>query len=235
LAEEHGFLVAYPDGFERHWNGCRRAGPYAANLQNVNDVGFAAALIERLAASDGIDRTRVFATGISNGGQLALRLALESPRRFRAVAPVIASLPAGNNMGCEPAGRPISILMLNGTDDPMNPFGGGKVALYGRWGDRGDVLSSEDMLDYWRELAGHETEPKREFLPDLAPDDGSHIERIGWQAPGRASVWLYAVHGGGHTVPHPDQRMPRLLGATNQDAAAAELIWRFFDAAPARP
>ena len=48
----------------------------------------------------------MFATGISNGGQMALRLALEAPELVRAVAPVAASLPAERNLDCKPPGAP---------------------------------------------------------------------------------------------------------------------------------
>ena len=234
LAEREGLLIAYPDGFERHWNGCRRNGPYAANLEKIDDVGFTLALIERLVASDGVDPERVFATGVSNGGQMALRLALEAPQAFRAVGPVIASLPAGGNMDCRPAGRPISVVILNGTGDPMNPYEGGRVALHGLVGDRGEVLSTADTLDYWRETGSLAPPPDARWLEDSDDSDGSRIQEILYEAPGRPRVALLAVHGGGHTVPHPLMRMPRLLGETNRDHRAADLLWDFFAAAPPR-
>ncbi len=234
LAEEHGFLVAYPDGFDRHWNGCRKKGPYEANLQNVDDVGFALAIVDALAERDPVDRDRLFATGVSNGGQMALRLALEAPEHFRAVAPVIASLPTPDNLGCEPRRLPISIAILNGTEDPMNPFEGGKVALYGVWGDRGEVLSTEATLEAWREIGGLTAPAQRRWLADHDPEDGSRIQEISYREPARPLVRLLAVHGGGHTVPHPAMRMPRLLGRTNRDHRAADLLWAFFSEAPPR-
>lgn len=232
LADAEGFLVAYPDGYKRHWNDCRRAGPYEANRLDVDDVGFTRALVERLVRRRRVDRRRVFATGISNGGQMALRLALEAPDLVRAVAPVAASLPAGNNMDCQTLGRPVSVLVMNGTQDPMNPWAGGPVALYGLLGYRGDVLSTEDTVDYWRELAGLEREPQREVLPDRDPDDGSRAVRTLWRQRGHRSVELLAVVGGGHTVPHPTLQMPRILGRTNHDLVAAEEIQSFFREAP---
>lgn len=232
LADEHGFVVAYPEGYEGHWNDCRAAGPYAANRLDVDDVGFTRALVARLVERRGVDPARVYATGISNGGQMALRLALEAPELVRAVAPVIASLPAEGNLDCAPSGRPVSMLVMNGTADPMNPYEGGTVALYGLVGNRGEVLSTEATAGYFAALAGHDRPGVREALPDPAPRDGTSIERTRWAAPGRAEVVLYAVHGGGHTVPHPRVRFPRLLGRTSADAVAAEQIWEFFASAP---
>jgi polyhydroxybutyrate depolymerase len=233
LAEEHGFLAIYPDGFEKHWNDCRRAAPYAANTLDVDDVGFLRALAARLAAEHGADPSRVFATGISNGGQMALRLALEAPDFVRAVAPVVASLPAAANLDCETAGRAASVLIMNGTRDPMNPYDGGDVALYGLLGNRCAVLSTADSIDYFRELAGHAPEPTERWqAPDVDPDDDSRVEVTRWRAPGRRSVELYAIVGGGHSAPHPELTLPRLLGPTNHDVHAAHEIWRFFAGAP---
>ena len=232
LAEAEGFIPIYPDGFEQHWNDCRKAGPYAANTLDVDDVGFFRAMVERFAAEHGADRTRVFATGISNGGQMALRLALEAPDLVRAVAPVAASLPAERNMDCKPAGRPVSVLIMNGSADPMNPFAGGDVALYGWLGNRGAVLSSADSIDYFRDIAGYVSEPEVAVLPDRDAGDGSTVEVTRWRAPGRKSVALYAIRNGGHNAPHPELQIPRLLGRTNHDIHAAHEIWRFFAEAP---
>lgn len=235
LAEEFGFIVAYPDGYQRHFNGCRRAGPYAANELDIDDVGFMGAMVDELAQRHRIDRRAVFATGVSNGGQMALRLALEAPGLVAAVAPVATSMPAPDNMDCERAGEAVSFLLMNGTDDPMNPYEGGSVALYGLWGNRGKVLSSGDTVDYWVELAGYRDGPRQFNFDDRVADDDSTVSLALWAAPGRETIALYTIHGGGHSAPNPEIRMPRLLGGSNRDVYAARLIWNFFQGAgPAR-
>jgi len=228
LAEQHGFIVVYPEGHERHFNDCRRAGPYAANTLDIDDVGFVRALVAHFAGTYGVDPAAVFATGLSNGGQMALRLALEAPELVAAVAPVAASMPVPGNLDCTPAGRPVPVLLMNGTADPMNPYNGGTVALYGLWGDRGEVLSSLDTVRYWAELAGHDGGPAEATLPDVDPGDDSTVLVRSWTAPGRAPVALYEVRGGGHGVPEPALRMPRLLGGSNRDISAAAVMWEFF-------
>lgn len=228
LADQHGFIVVYPDGVERHWNDCRKRAPFAARRLGIDDVGFIRALVAHFRANWNTGSDRVFATGVSNGGQMAIRLALEAPDLVHAVAPVVASLPAATNLDCRVIGEPVSILFMNGTGDPMNPYGGGDVELYGVWGNRGRVISSIDSAAWFARLAGYTGQPERTMLPDRNPEDRSTVERVDWNHPDRKKVVLYSIRGGGHTVPHPTARAPRLLGRTNADLAAAEVIWSFF-------
>src|SRR5437879_851830 len=89
-------------------------------------------MVDTLLTEIGVDRGRVFATGISRGGHMAFRLALEAPSRFRAVAAVAANVPAPENFKCKPAGQGTSsVMIMNGTKDPLNPFDGGEVKLFG--------------------------------------------------------------------------------------------------------
>ena len=65
-ADEFGFLVAYPTGFENHWNDCRASASYSANLQDIDDIGFLRELVSQVGQL-GISVTRVHAIGHSNG------------------------------------------------------------------------------------------------------------------------------------------------------------------------
>ena len=131
LADKHGFVVAYPDGFERHWDDCRAAATYTARRDHVDDVAFIHALIQRLHQTVGITDGVVFAVGHSNGAQMAYRLALELPDEITAVAAISAGLPAADNLDCRPRGAPISVLIMNGTADPLNPYEGGRMTIFG--------------------------------------------------------------------------------------------------------
>ena len=230
LADRHGFLVVYPDGFERHWNGCRKHGPYAANLMDIDDIGFLRELTDQLVKRYNLDRSQVFATGISNGGHMAYRLAFEAPDLVRAVAPVIANIPAPSNMACSESRKPVPIMIMNGTDDPLNPYEGGPVELYGS-GYRGDVLSARQSADYFARLADADPDPAISNLPDANRDDGTHIRILSWQGKDgglSVPVKLVEVEGGGHTFPHPTAAYPRILGQTSHDAHGAQIIWDFF-------
>ena len=232
LADQHGFIAVYPQGYEGHWNDCRVQGPFAAKRENVDDVGFLHALVGRLVKDHNADRSRVYVTGISNGGAMTLRLAVQTPDFARAYAAVIASVPAPENMAVTPQTRPVSMLIMNGTGDPMNPWRGGDVVLYGVWGNRGPVLSAQASIDYFRKLAGLAGAPRVTQFPDRDPGDGSTVERSLWSAPGRRSVALYAIQGGGHSCPHPAVHGPPLLGRANRDIHAANEIWEFFQSVP---
>jgi polyhydroxybutyrate depolymerase len=141
-------------------------------------------------------------------------------------------VPEPENMAVTLTNQPVSMLIMNGTGDPFNPWRGGDVVLYGVWGNRGPVLSAQASIDYFRNLAGLEGAPHVTQFPDLDPGDGSTAERSSWSAPGKRSVALYTIKGGGHSVPHPAMHGWRLLGNSNRDIHAANEIWEFFQSAP---
>jgi polyhydroxybutyrate depolymerase len=79
LAADGAAVVAYLDGYRGNWNDARRESRFPARLEDVDDVGFARAVIARLAQTHAIDRDRVLAVGYSNGGQMVMRLLHEAP------------------------------------------------------------------------------------------------------------------------------------------------------------
>ena len=82
------FLVAYPDGEVRAWN----AGSCCGEPQrtNLDDVGFITAMVSDIEQQIPIDPARVYATGMSNGAMMALRLGCQTDA-FAAIAPVATS------------------------------------------------------------------------------------------------------------------------------------------------
>jgi len=232
LGDRDGFIAAHPQGYEGHWNDCKVKGPYAAKRENIDDVGFLRALVDRLVEDHNVDRARVYVTGISNGGSMTLCLAFQTPELARAYAAVVASVPAPENMAAPPKNQPVSMLIMNGTDDPINPWQGGDVVLWPVLGNRGPVLSAQASIDYFRKLAGLESAPQVTNFPDRDPGDGSTVERSSWSEPGKRRVALYTIQGGGHGVPHPAMHGWRLLGHSNRDIHAANEIWEFFRSAP---
>jgi polyhydroxybutyrate depolymerase len=231
LADRHGFILAYPQGHDGHWNDCRKAADYAARRLGIDDVGFFEALVDRLRRERGVDPARVFVAGLSNGGHFAFRLALERPERIAGAAVFAASLPTPDNNDCRPLGPPPPLLLVNGTSDPINPFQGGTVTLFG-FGNRGSVLSARDTA---RHFAGPQAgAPVTDRLSPRARGDGTWAERSVWRSPGRSEVALLAIHGGGHIVPQPAHRPPRLLGRATSAIDGPEEAWAFFRRQPPR-
>jgi polyhydroxybutyrate depolymerase len=226
LADEHGFAVVYPDGYEGYWNACNIVGDYSANRLNIDDVGFLTGLVDKLIAEIGVDRGRVFAIGLSRGGHMAFRLALEAPARFRAVAAVAANVPAPENFKCKPAGQGTSsVMIMNGTKDPLNPFGGGEVKFFGLL-KRGKVRSSRESGQYFADLNGIKGAPEAKGAQRT---DEAHAEQVLWRNGSKVEVELMAIHGGGHGLPQPYVRYPRLLGPTPREPNGPAVIWAFFE------
>jgi polyhydroxybutyrate depolymerase len=226
VADANGFIVVYPDGYEHHWDDCRALATFAARTLHVDDLGFTRALIGYFQSKLGVDKTRVFAVGYSGGGHMVYRLALEMPGELRAVAAISASLPTPENADCEATGKAIPVLIMNGTEDPLNPYGGGQSHIIG-FGGTGNVLSSVDTARYFAGLEGLSMIPAVERL--AGGDASVWVERSTWGAePPGARVVLDTVHGGGHSVPQGSSRYPRILGRTDQSFDGPAEIWRFF-------
>jgi len=92
LSDKEGFIVVYPDGIEGHWNDGRGLEFYRTMRENIDDVGSISVLIEYLAQTLNIDRSRVYATGISNGGLMSQRLAHELSHEIAAIATVAVQM-----------------------------------------------------------------------------------------------------------------------------------------------
>ena len=232
LAERYGVIAVYPQGYDGEWNDAKVQGPFTAKRENIDDVGFLHALVQRFVKDHDADPARVYITGVSNGGSMVLRLALQMPELARAYAVVSASIPTLENMAIAPAGHAVSILFMDGTDDPINPWDGGDVALRPVLRSRGPVRSVRESVDYFRGLARLEGEPEVTRFADLDSSDGSTAERSSWSEPGKRAVTQFAIVGGGHTAPHPARHGMRLLGRSNRDIHAADEIWAFFESAP---
>lgn len=194
-------LVVYPDGYKRYWNECRKLSPAEANQLNINEQAFFGALIDYFEKKYRIDRARVFAVGTSGGGHMVYKLALTMPATFRAITAIIANLPDTANLDCTPSGKPVAMMIVNGTLDPVNPYNGGPVIL-GKNMNMGAVRSTDRTLTYWADLARYQGKPIQENLPDTDPGDGKTIERYTYKEKGKPEIVLLKVIGGKHDYPN---------------------------------
>lgn len=227
LADREGFVVVYPDGIEKHWNDGRGNVKYRAHQEKIDDVGFLSALIERLAEGGNIDKDRVFVTGISNGAMMSNRLACDAAGRIKAIAPVAGNMPVDLASHCLPS-RPIPVLMISGTNDPLMPWEGGDVHF--RRQTFGKVLSVSETIAFWVRHNHCAATPVTTWEPDKDPQDGTRVRKEVYAGcENGVEVILYTVEGGGHTWPGGYRYLPeRLIGKTNMDIDANEVIWGFF-------
>lgn len=226
LADKNGFALVYPNAYEGYWNACGIVGGGSTNGLNVDDVGFLDALADKLISEIGIDKARVYAAGVSRGGFMAFRLALEAPSRFRAVAAVSANVPTADNFKCTPTGHDTSsVMIMNGTEDPLVPFAGGEVSLFGLFYKNGTVRSSRASGQYFADLNAIAGPPE---TSEAQVADGVRVEQMLWHNDSKVEVELVAIHGGGHGLPQPYQRHPRLLGPSPEEPNGPEVIWDFF-------
>jgi len=215
LADEQGFVVAYPEGVDRHWNDGRGLSP-------ADDVGFIRAMIAELERTQMIDAKRVFAAGISNGGFFSQRLACELAGTIAAVASVAATIPEPLASTCKPA-QLISVMFIQGTRDPLVPIDGGPVAR-----THGRCISLAAASSFWRTQDRSTSAPVSTKLPDKT-HDGTHVRRDAWAGQQNTEVVVYTIEGGGHTWPGGPQYLPKLLvGTVSHNLDATEEIWKFF-------
>jgi polyhydroxybutyrate depolymerase len=197
-AASENALVVYPDGYKKYWNECRKASPVKANQININEQAFFSALIEHFKKQYQVNPKRIFVVGTSGGGHMAYKLALTMPEKFGAVTAIIANLPDSTNFDCTPVGKPIPIMIVNGTDDPINPYQGGEVNI---GFSMGYVRSTDQTFQYWATLAGYIGKPIQESVPDRDPNDGKTIERYTFKGKGKPEIVLLKVIGGKHNYP----------------------------------
>jgi polyhydroxybutyrate depolymerase len=225
LADERGFTVVYPDGQSGHWNTCES--DKDAQQPGVDDVRFLTGLADKFIGEIGTDRNRVFGVGLSEGGYMAIRLALEAPSRFRAVAPVAANLSAPENFQCKPVAHGgTSVILVHGTKDPLIPFGGGEGSLFFGLIKNPKGISSRATAQYFADLDAIVGGPQS---TRSTSSDGFGIERSIWSNGSGPEVELIAIDGAGHNFPQPFYRARRILGASPRDPNAAEVIWTFFE------
>ena len=224
IAEREGVVAVYPDGtaatdrrVRLTWNAGHCC---AAAMENaVDDVGFVAAIIDALTASGQADPSRVYVTGMSNGGMMAHRLGRELSSRVAAIAPVVGAV-----FGDEPPpAAPVPAFIIVGADDQIVPPAGGPLQLRSPLGNRSaadrDVAPAMAQATYWARHNGC-GEPTHAETPV-----SSSAEWTGCRS--GAPVSFHSVKGNGHAWPGGQaSRNGAAIPATAY--AASEEMWKFF-------
>ena len=209
LATTDGFLVAYPEGVNRTWNGgycCPNGGP-----PQPDDVAFLDALIDDVSATVDVDPARIFAVGFSGGAIMAHRLGCDLSDRIAGLASVSGSMVLAD---CRPE-DPVSVLAINGTADPLVPYAGGPTA----GGATQPSPPAPAVVERWAELNTCPSPAVRE--------PGEVLTTTTWTgcAEGTA-VRLLTIDGGGHTWFAPE------FGRVNGAVDATRVVWDFLRKVP---
>jgi polyhydroxybutyrate depolymerase len=187
---------------------------------NADDVAFFNQMLDALGTKFSVDAARIYAVGLSEGGFMSMRLGCALGDKIAAVATVGATMP--KTMICLPQ-RPVPVVMINGTSDPVVPYGGGtekNISLA--------TLSAEDSAKSWAKIDRCQEKPEKSKLPEHTK--GGMETKIdtfdGCQQ--NAQVVLYSIKGAGNTWPGGEQYEPEnAIGKTSTDLDGNRVIWSF--------
>ena len=220
-ADSAGFIVAYPQGTTTPndelytWNAGNCCG-YALD-NNVDDVGFIRALIEKLQAEYNIASKRIFLNGISNGGMMAYRLGCELSDKLAAIAPIAGAL----NVECKPA-QPVSVVAFHGTNDDHVLYEGGEPITKADPHPRVDN-SVAYAMSFWSQRDGCAPTPKREERGLIIRDEYTNCAN-------GTGVLLFTIKGGPHIWPL--SRGFFMTDPPAQGLSATDAMWEFFKKHP---
>ena len=207
VADREGFIVVYPNAgsTDRSWNdGGVDTG---AETEGINDVSFVSELIDFLGTKAKIDSNRIYAAGMSNGAMLCHRLGCELSDKIAAIGTVSGTIMVDK---CEPS-RPVPIIIIHGTDDPLVTWDGGP-------GTGRDHTSVPRTIELWKSANGCVGDTNLPYF-----ETGNvHAEYQGDCGDG-ADIVLCTVEGGGHEWP------------VNDNFNVNEVLWKFFKEHPLAP
>ncbi|MBF6600638.1 MAG: hypothetical protein IVW36_09020 [Dehalococcoidia bacterium] len=206
-AAQENFITITPDalGTPQAWN-------FIPLPDGADDVGFIRRALDATEAALCVDPARVYATGISSGAAMSVRLACSLQDRIAAIG-IVAAL--WYPPGC-PMAKAMPVLEFHGTADPLVPFAGGTVANSGL-----PAPAIEDAAAAWARADGCASEPARARF-------ANHVRSVAYsECRDDIAVVLFVVEGGGHTWPGAPVDIAA-LGPTTQEINATDQIWQFF-------
>jgi polyhydroxybutyrate depolymerase len=218
-ANASSFIVVYPDGVQgtgllkaRTWNagGCC---DYASD-NNINDVKYISELIDKLIASYKIDPKKIYATGHSNGGMLAYKLACELSNKIAAIAPNASTMVVDRPCA---AVRPVPILHMHSVLDMNVPYRGGVGSGFSNHYNP----PIDSVLQVWQ------LKNQCSQSANVVVDNASYKLTKWLGCTNNVSVHYYLTKDGGHSW--PGGHAGSLVGdAPSAVINANDLLWNFF-------
>jgi len=180
IADTANFILVYPQGtFGSTWNSSLPTNPRTKMF--VDDFGFVDAMIKKINSDYifGIDTTRVYATGYSNGADISLSLACVRSDKIAAVASVSGLLDRHTAENSNPL--TVGVLSIHGTNDFSRPY---------EYGLDGYYFTIDELNTYWSSINGFSGQPQKETY-DVA---GLSVEHLKYGK----MIEHYKVNGGDH-------------------------------------
>ncbi len=216
VANTANVFVVHPQGLERTQGGTTATHWNAHFGTGVDDLGFLNIIIDYMYTDYGIDLSRVYSTGMSNGGFMSYMLSCQLNDRIAAIASVTGTMTFTQIDSCMPT-RPTPIMQIHGTADSTVPYVGSPF-LYP------DIDSTVNWWVNYNNCSQVITTP----LPDIDMTDNSTASLdVHSQCDDNVEVHFYKIQDGGHSWPGAFPVAG--LGNTNQDFKASEVIWQFFN------
>jgi polyhydroxybutyrate depolymerase len=217
IADTANFILVHPQGTviggSTGWNN------FGALGTSPDDIGFVSDMIDSLAANYNINKNRIYATGLSNGGFMSYDLACLLSNKITAIASVAGSQVPIHASSCN-ALHPTPIMQIHGDIDA--------VVSYTGVGGIISCLHVDTLIKNWVTYNNCNTTPSLTSLPDINTTDNSTVQHFVYTGGTNGStVELYKIIGGGHTWPGSPFPVPS-NGNTNLDFSASKEIWRFF-------
>jgi polyhydroxybutyrate depolymerase len=234
-ADVEGFIAIFPNGTApfpskparfasnpQTWNDGSGRGFSGKN--DVNDVSFISTMIDDIAAKFTIDHQRIYATGLSNGASMSFRLGVDLSQRIAAIAPVAGHFWMENPQ----ISRPVPMLYITGTADPLNPIEGGPINIpFWQYSDVKPPV--QDAIMKWVELIGCPSK-------SVTIRNKNGVKAIAYSpCQGNAEVVYYTVEGLGHHWPGGNNKLylpEEIVGKTSNKLIANDVIWDFFKKHP---
>ena len=222
-------IVVYPQGYDKYWNDCRKFGTYKAKKLNLNEMGFFKKIISNLETSYKFKHGSIFVVGFSNGGHMVYKLAEQNPDFFKGFAVISANLPAASDNDCVASNKAVSILIANGTADPVNQFYGGET-IVANGKKRGKVVSTFNSVGYFKELMKNDQITETKKIVGLDNDENSTVVIYSYHGKkSKKKVELVKIVNGGHNIPNPNfSHWPKQLGNVNKELDLPKFITNYF-------
>lgn len=205
VADKNGFLVAYPSAVKGDWQ----------LTGSGSDIEFTKSLIAAIEQAYSIDSSRIYVSGFSAGGGVAMALACAATDKVAGMAYASNTLGSRKVQQCHPS-LPIATVGFSGTKD------------VGSDADTRNNYSYQQTAEFWATQNGCNATPAVSHFPDTLTTGAkvTDTKQVWGGCKNGVTVTLYIIEGGGHAWPGgvaSRNETDIKVGSTELDAST--VIW----------